>query len=164
MSAVTNDELQEKLKAATSTVIKPSFANIKVEPKEEEKNESRFPRNLHNACELFVMTNQHGSALRASACINKYLDLLASNPDGTSKNNIGRACVCWLCGYVGIPKNINEIPEKDGYTNIMPICKKCNSSQQTNFIKPLDKNNKEIPFMELSDVKDGSTNVTTTTS
>ena len=37
MSAVTNDELQEKLKAATSTVIKPSFANIKVEPKEEEK-------------------------------------------------------------------------------------------------------------------------------
>ena len=55
MSAVTNDELQEKLKAATSTVIKPSFANIKVEPKEEEKNESRFPRNLHNACELFVM-------------------------------------------------------------------------------------------------------------
>eukprot|EP00943_MAST-04B_sp_MAST-4B-sp1_P009845 g9845.t1 len=133
MTTVAND-LQERLKTAVSTEIKPSFANIKVEPKKEEENEVRFPRNLHNACELFVMTNQHGSALRCSSSINKYLDLLAANPDGTSKNNIGRACICWVCGHLGIPANANEMPES-GYSNIMPKCKQCNSSEQTNFIK-----------------------------
>ena len=154
-------ELQERLKSATSTEIKASFANIKVLPKKGEENEGNFPRNLHNACELFVMTNQHGSALRCSSCINKYLNLLATDPDGTSKNAIGRACVCWVCGYLGIPKNSHETPES-GYTGgSLPKCKNCGEQEQTNWVKPLDKNGKEIPFMELSDVKEGSVNVKT---
>ena len=46
------------------------------------------------------------------------IDLLGTNPDGTSKNNIGRACICWVCGHLGIPTNSAEMPE-NGYSNLI---------------------------------------------
>ena len=61
---------------------------------------------------------------------------------------------------LGILENSHETPES-GYTGGPPKCKNCGEQEQTNWVKPLDKSGKEIPFMELSDVKEGSVNVKT---
>jgi hypothetical protein len=44
--------------------ISESFASIKVLPKVDERGHPNFPRNLHNACELFCATGNVGSAIK----------------------------------------------------------------------------------------------------
>jgi hypothetical protein len=133
--------------------IKATFANIKIEPKIEELGQPNMPKNLHNACELFVMVQLLENSVRCANCINKYLGLIAANPDGTSKNNMGRACICWNCGYVGLPENAAHTP-KSGVRGVLPLCKNCKQDDETNWVKPLNSKKKEIPWMEnVSKVK-----------
>ena len=128
--------------------IKASFANIKVEPKKEEAEEANFPRNLHNACELFVMCNLHENALRCSTCINTYMAFLSTNPDGTSKHKMGRACVCWGCGHVGLPKNPQDKLPLEGVEGPLPECGNCGSKDETNWVRPLDAKKNTLPWMQ----------------
>ena len=114
--------------------VRRSFANIKVEPKAGEAAEPNFPRNIHNACELFVRCGLVANAKRAADCAAQFIELLASPPDGRSSCAVGRAAVCWECGYIGLPRNGDAAPAK-GYGGPLPQCGRCGSSAQTNFVR-----------------------------
>ena len=114
--------------------VQRSFANIKVEPKAGEAAEPNFPRNIHNACELFVRCGLVANAKRCADCAAQFIELLASPPDGRSSCAVGRAAVCWECGYIGLPRNGDAAPAK-GYNGPLPACGRCGSAAQTNFVR-----------------------------
>ena len=98
-----------------------------------EGQEANFPRNLHNAAELFLRA---GLAQNARRCIQRcsaLLEVLKEGPDGKRSHSMGRGAVCWQCGHCGLPANAAECSETD--IKPAPKCGACKSDAQTNFIK-----------------------------
>ena len=100
---------------------------------DDEARNKNFPRSLHNAAELFAALGHGESAARLHECTSKLLSTLAAGPDGKTTHAMGRACVCWSCGYVGLPSNAAKCSE----TKPTPagVCANCGSAEQTNFCK-----------------------------
>ena len=82
------------------------LASLKVVPSSAaEGQEANFPRNLHNAAELFLRA---GLAQNARRCIQRcsaLLEVLKEGPDGKRSHSMGRGAVCWQCGHCGLPAN-----------------------------------------------------------
>ena len=129
------------------------FASIKIEPNDEEEDaNSNFPRNLHNAVELFVVTGQTSAGARLSSATSAMLKIY-SEPSDMTNYAMGRACVCWACGHAGLPANRDELSETDVGAAVYrsgraapharksagpaPECGACDSSSATNFLTVL---------------------------
>ena len=124
------------------------FAAYKVEPNDEEEAVSpNFPRSLHNAAELFVHLGHRESAARLHGCVSRAMATLEAGPDGKSGQKVGRACVCWGCGYVGLPKNAAQCSEKA--PKPAGVCAGCGESAQTNFVR-LVQSGKTLPWIEAA--------------
>ena len=123
------------------------FASIKVEPNDAEEGRNRnFPRSLHNAAELFAGLGHTESATRLHACTTRLLATLQQGPDGRTTHSMGRACICWGCGNVGLPRNAERCSE----SGAVPAgeCAHCGSAEQTNFVRVLSGSG-VVPWMEL---------------
>ena len=109
--------------------ISPKYATIEVIPNGNEGQDANFPRNLHNAAELFLKCGLVPNAVKLKECTDALLEVYATDPSKAVR--LGRACVCWECGYCGIPKNYVETQEKPG------PCANCTGSTQINWVRIL---------------------------
>eukprot|EP00941_MAST-03F_sp_MAST-3F-sp1_P001475 g1475.t1 len=121
-----------RLKRDQPQRIDARYGSFKVEPKPEERGDRNFPPNLHAACQLFCMTRNVPLALQCKKDVDAYLAVLQEGPDGKSSHRMGKACICWLCGHVGIPSNMADCAKNE---NIHGKCGKCGSMEQTNFVR-----------------------------
>jgi hypothetical protein len=80
--------------AAEALSFSPNFASIKVSPNAGEEKDANFPRNLHNAGELFLRAGMLEHARRLQQCVARELEVLEKGPDGKASHSLGRACVC----------------------------------------------------------------------
>ena len=94
--------------------ISPQYATMFVLPKADEVNDANFPRNLHNAAELFLRVGMVENADKLKEYMDGMITTYKENPDGKSGLRLGRARVCWSCGYCGLPKNYQEGKAKKG--------------------------------------------------
>ena len=125
------------------------FATFKVEPNDDGEGKSpNFPRNLHNAAELFVHLQHKESAERLHSCVRRCLTTLEAGPDGKSGQRLGRACICWACGHVGLPRNASECRDKG--PKPAGVCANCGDAGQTNFVKGVGKDGKVLPWIEAA--------------
>ena len=89
----------------------PTLARIKVVPNSaDEEREANFPRNLHNAAELFLRA---GLAECARACIgsaNALFAVLKDGPDGKQSHSVGRAAICWQVRRLGAALARSRVP------------------------------------------------------
>ncbi|GMI39473.1 hypothetical protein TeGR_g3107 [Tetraparma gracilis] len=136
--------------AAEALSFSPNFASIKVSPNAGESADANFPRNLHNAGELFLRAGMLGHARRLQKCVAKELEVLEKGPDGKASHSLGRACVCWGCGHAGLPKNAGECDE----ASLLPAgaCGGCGEADQTNWLVvrgEADGEASEVPWMEV---------------
>lgn len=110
------------------------FALVKIEANDDDERASaNFPRSMHNAAELFAHLGHGQSAARLHACTTALLRTLEQGPDGSTTHSMGRACVCWACGHVGLPANADKCsasgPTPQGK------CAHCGGADQTNFVR-----------------------------
>lgn len=127
------------------------YATIKVLPNDSvEGKGANFPRNLHNAGELFLRLGMKDNAVRLQEATEKVFTIYSAGPDGRSTQAMGRACVCWNCGHVGLPSNADKCTKGPVPAG---ICKMCETNDQTNFVKVSQANgNGELPWMEVKAV------------
>mmetsp|Transcript_41455 Transcript_41455/g.94388 ORF Transcript_41455/g.94388 Transcript_41455/m.94388 type:complete len:115 (+) Transcript_41455:146-490(+) len=78
------------------------------------------------------MTDNVPLAKQLKKDVDAFLDTLRVGPDGTSSHNVGRGCICWLCGHVGIPKNVDKCSKGQKAAG---ICGMCEEDAQTNFVR-----------------------------
>ena len=150
--------------------IDPRFASIKVLPNTRDESSSpNFPRNLHNAAELFLKLGLVDRCVRLSVCTKKLFNSLEQGPDGRTQHDIGRAAVCFQCGHAGLPANRDACgvgAGKSADEGPRPVCAKCLCADDTNFVKVLSTDGKEVPWMEgkpKPQGEDGGRDGTTTT-
>jgi hypothetical protein len=110
--------------------VSPTYANIQVIPNGDEGHDANFPRNLHNAAELFLKCGLVAHAVKLKECTDAVLELYQQDPASRQHSlKLGRACVCWECGYCGIPKEYEETQVQPG------PCANCNGSTQINWVQ-----------------------------
>ena len=109
------------------------FGAIKVEAKSGEGADANFPKNLHNAAELFLRVGLVDNAERLRATTAAMFDIYAVPPDGRSAHSLGRAAVCWGCGHCGLPK-VSKAGVADGEGPPRP-CARCGDADQTNWVR-----------------------------
>ena len=68
--------------APTSLSFDARIASVKVEPKDDEDSDANFPRNLHNAAELFAAAGMLSQAAQLHDCSTRLLSLLSAGPTG----------------------------------------------------------------------------------
>lgn len=137
--------------------ISPQYATIQVIPKEDETNDKNFPRNLHNAAELFLRVGMLNNVETLKGCTDKMMSLYADNPDGVTGVRLGEACICWNCGYCGLPKGFQEdfIPTSSKTKKKSPPgpCNGCGEADQVNWVRVTSRNEKtisEMPWIEVA--------------
>lgn len=129
------------------------MASIAVVPNGSEGSDANFPRNLHNAAELFLKVGHITSAKRLHVTTTLLFNHFSAGPDGRTTLSMGRGCVCWACGHAGLPLNADKCDKVK--TTPKPICGNCGSDAQTNFARPtkpgVTATSKpvEMPWMEL---------------
>jgi hypothetical protein len=123
-----------------SVNIPQSFSLFKIIPKSSEVDDANMPRSIFNAITLFHTTGNSTAAARCHDCLTSTLNLLATGPDGKTEIKIGSPCICWECGYLGIPER--EIEEG------VHECRNCKSSHQTNVVEGLQPDGSQIPWIE----------------
>ena len=60
---------------------------------------------------------------------------------------MGRACVCWACGHVGLPRNADACSERDAEP--AGVCAHCGAAQETNFVRVVNADGATVPWMEV---------------
>lgn len=125
--------------------ISSKYATIQILPNGDEALDTNFPRNLHNAAELFLKCGLVPNAVRLQECTDKLLDMYANDPSKAIK--LGRACVCWKCGYCGIPKDYADSQEESG------PCLNCQETVQVNWVRVTQPNSDhDLPWIERAAV------------
>lgn len=126
--------------------ISPQYASVQVISKADEKNDRNFPHNLHNAAELFLRVGMVENAERLRESTDSMINIYASNPDGKTGMRIGNGCVCWSCGYCGIPKDYKD--DKKSLNSKRPgPCSNCGELEQINWLKITHKDGKKVKDM-----------------
>eukprot|EP00966_Prymnesium_polylepis_P101437 2349328-Prymnesium_polylepis.1 len=89
-----------------------------------------------------------GAARRLHQCTSRALDTLELGPDGRTSQRLGRACVCWECGHVGLPLNAAQCSER----RPLPAgeCAQCRSADQTNFVRVVRADGSACPWIEAN--------------
>lgn len=123
--------------------VSKQYANIRVISNGDEGKDNNFPCHLHNAAELFLKCGMVPQAVKLRECVDALLERYASNPDGKSGVRLGKGCICWQCGYCGVPKDYTE-----GQTAPGP-CFNCSGTDQINWVGVTQKNGDEdLPWIE----------------
>lgn len=132
------------------------FALVSVLPKPDETTDANFPRNLHNAAELFLRVDMVENAERLRDDTASMLDLYADNPDGRTGLRVGRAVVCWSCGRCGLPEGAGEggagssaNDDRDERAPPRP-CGRCGEAEQTNWLRFSQKRGETLPWIEAA--------------
>lgn len=134
------------------------YASIVVVPKPDEVNDANMPRNLHNAAELFLRCGMVENAERVKETTSRMLDVYADNP-GKTNVKIGQGCVCWACGFCGLPKGGGEskvAPSSatGGKKSKIPKtppgpCGNCGETDQINYVRVTRKDtDDDLPWIE----------------
>ena len=138
----------------TTLAIDTRCASIVVVPKSDEVNDANVPRNLHNAAELFLGVGVVENAERVKDNTGRMLDMCSDNPDGKTNVKIGQGCVCWSCGFCGLPKGGGESKvAPGGKKNNMPKtppgpCGNCGETDQINYVRVTRKGMDDLPWIE----------------
>ena len=128
------------------------FFSITIDRKSDEMEDKNFPPHCYAAAmQLFLMCGMSDQAQKCGEIVTTYLRTLECGPDGKTSHNIGRACICWNCGHVGLPSNRKKCSKEGGY-KVKPKCSSCKEKEQTNWIRVTSKDGKFVPFMELKSV------------
>lgn len=135
----------ETLPAALPTTFDRQYAAFALERKRDETDDANFPPNLHAACELLSRVGAAGQLQQCMQCINAYLKILQQGPDGKTTQSMGRACICWNCGHVGLPFNAAKCGEG---SEVPGDCKMCRNTEQTNFVRVAKPDGTIIPWIE----------------
>mmetsp|Transcript_28757 Transcript_28757/g.40426 ORF Transcript_28757/g.40426 Transcript_28757/m.40426 type:complete len:250 (-) Transcript_28757:77-826(-) len=156
-TTTTTDVNKEEMREVHHLKVDTRFAMIRVEPKVGEGSDANFPRNLHNAAELFLRVNMVEAAETLRQCTSSMLDIYATNPDGSTGVSIGRACVCWNCGHVGLPQQHYEKddnPEAQEQTDTA-TCKSTNKKQTKKSSKSKQSKKKKDEYGVCRKCKEG---------
>eukprot|EP01104_Vermistella_antarctica_P013653 TRINITY_DN4163_c0_g1_i2.p1 TRINITY_DN4163_c0_g1~~TRINITY_DN4163_c0_g1_i2.p1 ORF type:complete len:167 (+),score=32.36 TRINITY_DN4163_c0_g1_i2:182-682(+) len=140
--------------------IKPVLDNFKVVPKVDEVQDANFPKSLHQAAQLFMMTQNIALAKRLVVCVNLYLVLFEGGPDGKSQHQMGDAVVCWLCGHVALPKGEQYEPPAEttasppgcpllDSASVKLRCAGCSSDEETNRIHIAQPDGTKLPWIQM---------------
>ena len=132
--------------APTSLSFDARIASVKVEPKDDEDSDANFPRNLHNAAELFAAAGMLSQAAQLHDCSTRLLSLLSAGPTGRQSQRIGRACICWSCGHVGLPSNASSVVESGATPP--GVCAACGENAQTHFVRVVSEDGAVVPWIE----------------
>lgn len=128
--------------------VSPKYATIQVLPNGNEGMDANFPRNLHNAAELFLKCGLVPNAVKLKECTDAVLDIYQKDPSKAIR--LGRACVCWECGHCGIPKDYTESQVQPG------PCTNCNGTTQINWVQILGPSDPKadgpnvLPWVEIA--------------
>lgn len=122
--------------------VSPKYAGITVVPNGDEGNDQNFPRNLHNAAELFLRLGMVPNAVKLKTATDKLLAMYEGPPKDSIR--MGQACVCWSCGHVGIPKDYDEGRKTPG------PCSNCSETNQINWVIIKRPDGSTLPWMEAS--------------
>ncbi|KAJ1453392.1 hypothetical protein M885DRAFT_524305 [Pelagophyceae sp. CCMP2097] len=117
------------------------FSMVKVEPKAEEAKDGNFPRNLHNAAELFLRVGMVDCAEKLRETTAAMLDVYSSDPDGKTPHDLGRAVVCWACGAAALPRGHET--DKAGM-----VCDQCGEADQTNWLTLFRPDQSSVPWIQ----------------
>lgn len=128
--------------------VSQKYATISVVPNGNEGLDANFPRNLHNSAELFLKLAMVPQAVKLKETTDKLLEMYEGKPKTSIQ--LGQGCICWKCGYCGIPKDYTEDASKD----LKPPgpCFHCNETDQINWVAirhPTDPQ-QNLPWIELS--------------
>ena len=135
--------------------ISPEYTALEIEPRDEvEGRDKNFPPHVHAACQVFVMTGNLGQAVQCKQDVDQFLQVMALGPDGVSRQRLGRACLCWLCGRVGIPLNISDCTKGN---RVRGVCSNCGSDEQTNFVRVCDGTKSVVPWIETTGIASDET-------
>ena len=138
---------EEAAKEGSTLHFDQRFSSFKVEPNDESESVSAaFPRSLHNAAELFSHLGHSEQARRLHECVTRALSTLKAGPDGRSAQRLGRACVCWGCGHVGLPRNSAQCADKGAKP--AGVCAGCGDDAQTNFVRCMRDGKSIVPWIE----------------
>jgi hypothetical protein len=125
--------------------ISSKYATIQIQPNGDEEFDTNFPRNLHNAAELFLKCGLVPNAVRLKECTDSLLDMYANDPSKAVK--LGRGSVCWKCGYCGIPKEYSDNQKEPG------PCLHCQETIQVNWVRVTQPNSdQDLPWIERAAV------------
>lgn len=115
--------------------VSPQYATIHIlpAPGSSEANDPKFPHHLHNAAELFLTLGMVPQAVQLKDCVDALLERYATNPDGRLGVRLGQACICWQCGYCGIPQDYST--EEDNASKPPGPCAKCQETQQIHWVR-----------------------------
>jgi hypothetical protein len=122
--------------------ISPKYSTIGVIPNGDEGNDANFPRNLHNAAELFLKLGMVPNAVKLKDGTDKLLEMYEGDPKLSVM--LGQGCVCWSCGYCGIPKDYDESRTTPG------PCFNCNETNQINWVSIKHPDGHSLPWIESS--------------
>lgn len=135
--------------------VSPQYAIIQILPNAAEAKDPNFPHNLHNAAELFLKLGMVPQAVKLKDCVDAILEKYQATPDGTSGVRLGQACVCWQCGYCGIPQDYTEEEEGNSSAPKQPAgpCANCKETNQINWVRIKNSDNTKanyLPWIEES--------------
>jgi hypothetical protein len=122
--------------------ISSKYSSISVVPNGDEGNDPNFPRNLHNAAELFLKLGMVPNAGMLKNTTDKVLEMYEKDP--TTSVKLGQGCVCWQCGFCGIPKDYDESRKTPG------PCFNCNEENQINWVAIKRPDGSSTPWIEAS--------------
>ena len=124
----------------TTITIPRTFLLYKIIPKTTEINDKNIPKTIFDAISLFYSTNNLERANKCSNCLTSTLTLLSNGPDGKTEIKIGTPCICWECGYLGIPESEKE--------NEIYQCNNCKLEDHTNLVEGIQPDGSKIPWIE----------------
>ena len=128
--------------------IPANYTSFLIIPKDDsERSDTKMPTNVFGAIILFKQKGLELAIEKSMNCMEKYLKVLQDGPDGKSKVSLGRGCLCWDCGNIGLPKNQEEAEEN---ASVKPICKNCNSDEETNYVDCNQPDGSKLPWIELN--------------
>ncbi len=138
-----------------SSAVPPAYRCFKVVKNQSDPpaDYARMPKDLCDAVALFTMTGQSACAEKCRSCVDSILEILQRGPEGNKNVNIGSACVCWRCGFVGIPKNAADIGLQTTEVSTsasLCVCSACGEFEDTNPVCGKQPDGTVIPWIEHS--------------
>ena len=82
------------------------------------------------------------------AATTRLLEILAAGPSGRASQRVGRGCICWSCGFVGLPANADQCDERA--TEPPGVCASCGQFD-TNFVRVVNADGATVPWIEAAE-------------
>lgn len=101
---------------------------------------------------MFLQTKNDRAADLLYTRVTQELGILQAGPDGKSKISVGRAVICWSCGYCGIPSNTEELTDEnktdESVAKMSARCTGCGDDHETNYVQLIQPDGSGIPWID----------------